>query len=157
GDAALRGQRRARCLFYVPMRPRRTSSPTTGLISVAYRSAIFLACLTRRWSRGWKVNTLITYRNGCTVRVEVVGPKDHDPQWPIRVAVLVNTELPEVVADYLKQPGAITEMNHFPALGAVSINRGRPVISSRLTIFEAEVNDQVWPRLHRPLLLLAAL
>jgi hypothetical protein len=100
-------------------------------------------------------NTLVTYSNGCTVRVEVVEPEEHDPEWPIQAVVLVKTELPDAVAGYLKQPGVTMGMNHFAALGAVSVDRGRPVVGSRLTIFEAEVNDHVWPQLHRPLLLLA--
>ena len=96
-------------------------------------------------------STLVARHEHYTMRVEVIPAEDPDSEnGPIRAVVRVTTELPKQVSELFKSPESTVPMNAFAALGALSADKGRVYIGSRLTIYEVE---DAWRTLHCPLLL----
>ena len=94
---------------------------------------------------------LIARHEHYTMRIEVVPPENRELEnGPICAVVRVTSELPSQVMEFFKEPEATVSMNVFAALGALTFDRGKVYIGSRLTIYEAE---DAWGTLHLPLLL----
>ena len=94
--------------------------------------------------------TLIARHEHYTIRIEVVPPENRGSEnGPIRAVVRVTSELPSQVIEFFKEPEAMVGMNVFAVLGALTFDRGKVYIGSRLTIYEAE---DAWHALHLPLL-----
>ena len=82
---------------------------------------------------------LIARHEHYTMRIEVVPPENRRVRKrPIRAVVRVTSELPSQVMEFFKEPEATVSMNVFAALGALTFDRGKVYIGSRLTIYEAE-------------------
>ena len=85
------------------------------------------------------------------MRIEVVPPENRGSEnGPFCAVVRVTSELPSQVIELFNEPEATVSMNVFAALGALTFDRGKVYIGSRLTIYEAE---DAWRTLHLPLLL----
>jgi hypothetical protein len=98
-------------------------------------------------------NALLAKHDHYTTRVEVVPPdRGAGSDEPIKAVVRVVTELPGPIQKMMR--GREAEMfaafNPMAALGALTIEKGRICVGSRLTIFERE---DAWRNLHVPLLL----
>jgi hypothetical protein len=96
-------------------------------------------------------SALLARHEHYTIRTEVVAPESRESKnGPIRAVVRMKTDLPRQVIELFKEPEATVAMNAFAALGALSSDRGKVYIGSRLTIYEAE---DAWRSLHLPLLM----
>jgi hypothetical protein len=100
-------------------------------------------------------DTLVARHEHYTIRTEVVPPENREAEnRPIRAVVRMTTELPRQVIELFKKedyPEATVAWNAFAALGALSWERGKFFVGSRLTIYEADAED-AWRSLHLPLL-----
>lgn len=98
-------------------------------------------------------NALLAKHDHYTTRIEVVpaapgATKDE----PIKAVVQVTTELPAPIQKMMKgrEIESAAAFNPMAALGALTFDKSRVYIGSRLTIFERE---DAWRQLHLPLLL----
>jgi hypothetical protein len=98
-------------------------------------------------------NALIARHEHYKIRIEVVAPENRESEnGPIRAVVRMITELPKPFLELFKGKEAETtaSFNSFAALGALTSDRGKVFIGSRLTIYEAE---DAWRTLQLPLLM----
>lgn len=100
-------------------------------------------------------NALVARNEHYTTRIEVVPPENRETEdGPIQAVVRIVTELPSQLQAYLKEPAQTTAMNSFAALGALTSERGKIYVGSRLTIYEG---DDAWHSLYLPLLAFTAI
>ena len=98
-------------------------------------------------------DALIAQHEHYKIRIEVVPPENRESEnGPIRAVVRMITELPKPVLELFKgkEVEATAAFNAFAALGALTADRGKVYIGSRLTIYEQE---DAWRTLHLPLLM----
>ncbi len=98
-------------------------------------------------------NALLAKHDHYTTRVEVVpAAPEAAKDEPIKAVVQVTTELPAPIQKMMKgrEIESAAAFNPMAALGALTFDKSRLYIGSRLTIFERE---DAWDRLHLPLLL----
>jgi hypothetical protein len=87
---------------------------------------------------------LVARHEHYTVSTEVVSPENRESEnGPVRAVIRMTTDLPRQVIELFKEPEATVAMmndfNTFAALGALSSDRGKVYIGSRLTIYEANL------------------
>ena len=98
-------------------------------------------------------STLTVRHEQYTVRTEVISPETRNSaNGPIRAVVRITAELPHRLVEFFKHPEATVTMNRFAALGALTADRGKIYIGSRLTIYKEE---DAWQKLQLPLLFFA--
>jgi hypothetical protein len=100
-------------------------------------------------------STLVGRHDHYTTSIEVVPPEHRESEiGPIRAVVRITTELPGQVQELFQAPEMTVLMNSFAALGALTWERGKVFVGSRLTIYETE---DAWDTLHLPLLACTAI
>jgi hypothetical protein len=102
----------------------------------------------RNWSIKARLegSTLVAQHEHYTTRIEVLPPESRvSERGSIRAVLRTTTEMPRPIAELYKDPESTVAMNSFAALSAVSWDRGRPYIGSRLTLYETE---DAWATLH---------
>jgi hypothetical protein len=98
---------------------------------------------------------LVALNEKYTTQIKVTPPELQEPgRSPIRAAVQITTELPDRMQSLFRSPETTVELNSFAALGALTAERDKVYVGSRLTIFESE---DAWEGLHLPLLLFATI
>ena len=98
-------------------------------------------------------NALLAKHEHFTTKVEVVPPAPGaTTDEPIKASVQVTTELPAPMQKMMKgrEIESAAAFNPMAALGALTCDKSRIYVGSRLTIFERE---DAWRQLHLPLLL----
>lgn len=84
-------------------------------------------------------NALIARQNGITTRISVDQPKDRQTEdGMIQAVVTIRNELPAELAPFLGKSEAISAFNPMTTIGALMVERGKPVIGSRITVYEGE-------------------
>ena len=98
-------------------------------------------------------DSLIAQHEHYKMRLDVIPPENRESEdGPIRAVVRITTELPKPVLELFKgrEAEATSAFNAFAALGALTAEKGKVFIGSRLTIYEQEDS---WRSLHLPLLM----
>lgn len=99
-------------------------------------------------------DALVVKHEKVTTRVDVAAPKIAAGRFGrISAIVSIRTELPAEFAQFAAKPGFVGEANAMATLGAITEERGRFFVGSRLTVFEGE---NAW-RAHLPLMATAVI
>jgi len=81
---------------------------------------------------------VVTHRHLIT-RVEVTAPETAETvDGTISAIVTIKTELPAEFSTFLSKPGLVSVINSMATLGAVTQEKGRHFVGSRLTVYEGE-------------------
>jgi len=97
-------------------------------------------------------STLVARHKQYTIRTEAMPPEVRESEnGPIRAVIRMTTDMPkQLAAALLAEPESTAIWNAHAALGALSYDRGKAYIGSRLTVYEAE---DTWNNLQLPLLM----
>ena len=94
--------------------------------------------------------SLIAEHETAVTKLEVIPPpRDEVSKDPIQAVVQITTELPRNLPRSLLTPEFLMTLNQAAALGALTVERDRCFVGSRLTVFEQE---RAW-NLYLPFLL----
>ncbi len=84
-------------------------------------------------------NMLIARQNGITSRISVDQPKDRKTEdGMIQAVITIRNEFPTELAPLLGKPEAIASFNQMTTIGSLMVELGRPVMGSRITVYEGE-------------------
>jgi hypothetical protein len=87
-------------------------------------------------------DTLIVKHERFVTRVEVCAAENSETKdGKIGAIVTIKTELPKEFSEFVNKPGLVTLINHMATLGAITEDKGRFYVGSRLTVYEG---DNAW-------------
>ena len=84
-------------------------------------------------------DTLIVKNERLVTRVEVAAPETAETiDGKISAIVTIKTELPAELSSFFTKPALVSMINSMATLGAVTQEKGRYFVGSRLTVYEGE-------------------